>query len=79
MHVDRVKEITSALNILTGEPTGKWLLGKPRRKWENNIRVDLKEVSVNRAIRLIRLRIEILENFYGSGIQRAGFISDGVS
>jgi hypothetical protein len=28
--------------ILTGEPEGKRPLGKPRRRWEDNIRIDLK-------------------------------------
>ena len=37
-----MKENRSAFKILTGKPTGKKLLGRPRRKWENNIRMDLK-------------------------------------
>ena len=32
--------------ILTGEPTGKRPLGRPRRKWEDNIRIDLKEIGI---------------------------------
>ena len=28
--------------ILTNKPTGKRLLGRPKRKWEDNIRTDLK-------------------------------------
>jgi hypothetical protein len=40
------------------KPTGKRPLGRPRRRWENNIRMDLKEI---RGIRIIRLRIEIIE------------------
>ena len=27
--------------------TGKRLLGRPRRRWEDNIRMDLKEIGVN--------------------------------
>ena len=37
-----------ALYILTGTPTGKSPSGKPRRRWEYNIRMDLKEIGVNR-------------------------------
>ena len=37
----------SAFNILTGRPTGKRLLGRSRRRWEDNIRMDLKEICVN--------------------------------
>jgi len=33
--------------MLTGKPTGKRLLGRPWSTWEDNIRIDLKEVSVN--------------------------------
>ena len=28
-----------------GEPEGKRLLGRPRRRWEDNIKVDLQEVG----------------------------------
>ena len=31
---------------VTGKPTGKRPLGRPRRRWENN-RMDLKEVNIN--------------------------------
>ena len=30
----------SALKILTGKPKGKIHLGRPRRRWEENIRMD---------------------------------------
>ena len=35
------------LSILAGKPTGKRLLGRLRRKYENNIRMDLKEIGIN--------------------------------
>ena len=47
VHVARVKEGWSPFNILTGKPTGNRLLGRPRRKWEDNIRMDLEEISIN--------------------------------
>ena len=37
----------SAFKILTGTPIGKRPLGKPRLRWENYIRMDLKEIGVN--------------------------------
>ena len=40
-HVARLEESMSAFKILTGKPTGKRPLGRPRRRWEDNIRVDL--------------------------------------
>jgi len=31
-----------AYKILVGSPEGKRQLGRPRRRWEDNIRIDLK-------------------------------------
>ena len=39
-HVARMEKGRSAIKILTGEPTVKRLLGRPRRRWENNIRMN---------------------------------------
>ena len=36
-----------AFKILTGKPTRKRPLGRPRRRWEDNIRMDLKKMSIN--------------------------------
>ena len=36
----RIEEATSAFNILTGKPTEKRPLGRPRRRWEDNIRMN---------------------------------------
>ena len=46
-HVARVEEGRSAFRILTGKPTGKRPLGRPRHRWEGNIRMDLEEIGVN--------------------------------
>ena len=46
-HVARMEEGRSAFKILTGKPTGKKPLGRPRRKWEDNIRMDLEETGIN--------------------------------
>ena len=35
----------SAFKILTGKPTGKRPLGRPRRRWEANIKMDLEDVG----------------------------------
>ena len=55
-HVARMEKRRSSFKILTGKPAGKRPLGRPRRRWENNIRMDLEV----RVIGLIRLRIEII-------------------
>ena len=35
-----------AFKILTGKPTGKRSLEMSRRRWEDNSRIDLKEISI---------------------------------
>ena len=46
-HVARMEESRSAFKILTGKPTGKRPLGRSRHGWEDNIRIDLKEIGIN--------------------------------
>ena len=41
-HVVRKEEGRSGFKMLTGKPTGKRTLVRPRRRWEDNIRMDLK-------------------------------------
>ena len=36
----------SAFKILAGKPTGKRQLGRPRRRWEDNIRMGFKEIQL---------------------------------
>ena len=55
-----MEEGRSAFKILTAKPTGKRPLGRPRRRWEDNIRMDLKEKVSIRGIGLIRLRLGII-------------------
>ena len=45
--VARMEEGRSAFKILTGKPTGKRPLGRPRCRWEDNIRMDLEEIGIN--------------------------------
>ena len=42
-HVARMEEGKSSFKILTG----KRPLGRPRRRWEDNIRMDLEEMCIN--------------------------------
>ena len=39
-HVARMEEGRSAFKILTGKPSGKRSLGRPRRRWEDNINAE---------------------------------------
>ena len=41
-----MEEGRSAFKILISKPTGKRPLGRPRRKWEDNLRID-KEIIIN--------------------------------
>ena len=44
-HVSRI-EGRSAFKNLTSKPTSKRPLGRPRRRWEDNIRLNLKEIGI---------------------------------
>ena len=46
-HVARMEEGRSAFKSSTGKPTGKRPLGRPRRRWEDNIRMDLEDTDMN--------------------------------
>ena len=46
-HVARMEEGRSDFKILFGTPTGKRTLGRPRRRQEDNIRMNLKEIGIN--------------------------------
>ena len=46
-HVARIEEGWSAFKTLTGIPARKRPLRRPRRTWEGNIRMDLKEIGIN--------------------------------
>ena len=41
-HVASMKEGRSVYNIVTGKRAGKRRLGRPRRRWEEHIRMDLE-------------------------------------
>jgi hypothetical protein len=44
-HAARVGEKRNAYRLLVGKPEGSRPLGRPRRRWVNNIRMDLGEVG----------------------------------
>jgi hypothetical protein len=39
-------EMRNACKILFGKPEDRRPLGRPRRKWEDNINMDLREIGV---------------------------------
>ena len=44
-HVARMGEGRGVHRVLMGKPEGKRLVGSPRRRWEDNIKMDLREVG----------------------------------
>jgi hypothetical protein len=44
-HVARMGEGRGAYRILVRRPEGRRPLGRPKRRWENNIKMDLQEVG----------------------------------
>jgi hypothetical protein len=44
-HVALMGEVRGAYNILVGGPEGRRPLGRPRLRWEDNIKMDLREIG----------------------------------
>jgi hypothetical protein len=44
-HVARMGEGRGVYRVLMGKPEGKRLLGRPRRRWEDNVKMDLQELG----------------------------------
>jgi hypothetical protein len=44
-HIARIGKKTNIYRILEGKPEGKRPLGRPRRRWEDNIKFDLREIG----------------------------------
>jgi hypothetical protein len=58
-HVARMGEGRGVYRILVGRPEGKRPLGRPRHRWEDYIKMDLRETGINGAnwIRLAQNRV----------------------
>jgi hypothetical protein len=48
-HVARMGEGRVVYRVLVGKPEGKRPLGRPRRRWEDNIKMDLREIVIDGA------------------------------
>jgi hypothetical protein len=44
--VARMGEERKVYNVLVGKPAGRRPLGRPRRRWENLVRMDLRESAL---------------------------------
>jgi hypothetical protein len=47
--VARMREGRGVYRVLGGRPEGRKPLGRPRRRWEDNIKVDLREIGIDGA------------------------------
>ena len=75
-HVARMEKGRSAFKILRSKPAGKRPLGRPRDRWEDNIRMDLEEI---RGVGMIRLRLRLIKNPCECSIEPLSSISHGVN
>jgi hypothetical protein len=48
-HVAHVGEGRRVYRVLIGRPEGKRPLGRPRHRWENNMKMDLREIGIDGA------------------------------
>ena len=72
-----MEEGRSAFKLLTDKPTGKRPLGRPRCRWEDNIRMDLEEMGINAGNWVDSAQDR---NYWRAcGIEPPGPISHGVS
>jgi hypothetical protein len=46
-HVARIVEGRGVYRVLVGKSKGKRPLGRPRRRWEDNIKMDLREIEAD--------------------------------
>ena len=44
-HVAGIGEGSGVYRVLVGKPEGRRPMGRPRRRWEDNIKIDLQEVG----------------------------------
>jgi hypothetical protein len=58
--VARMGEGRGVYTVLVGRPEGKRPLGGPRRRWEDNIKMDLREIGIDGAnwIHLVQDRVQ---------------------
>jgi hypothetical protein len=58
-HVERMGEGRGVCRVLVGSPESKRPMGRPRRRWEDNIKMDLREIGIDVAnwIRLTQDRV----------------------
>jgi hypothetical protein len=56
-HVARMGEKMNVYRLLVGKPEGRRLLGRPRRRWIDNIKMDLRGIELKAVTGLFCVRI----------------------
>jgi hypothetical protein len=46
-HVARMVEGRGVYRVLVGKPEGKRPLGRPKRRWEDNIKMDIRQIGID--------------------------------
>jgi hypothetical protein len=61
-HMARMEEGRGVKRVFVGRPEGKRPLGRPKRRWEDNIKRDIREIGIDEAnwIRLAQNRVQWL-------------------
>jgi hypothetical protein len=49
-HLSRMREKRKMYRLLVGKPEGKRPLGRPRRRWVDNIKMDLLDIRIRREL-----------------------------
>jgi hypothetical protein len=59
-HVARIEEGRGVYRVLIGRPKDKRPMGRPRRRWKHNIKMDLRDIGIDGAnwIRLAQDRVQ---------------------
>jgi hypothetical protein len=76
-HMARMGERRGAYRALVGKPEGRRPLGRPRCRWEDNIKMNLREVGCGAQTGLIWLRLRTDGGFYVYGDKPSGSIKCG--
>jgi hypothetical protein len=75
-HVTRIGEIRNVYRVLVEKPEGKRPLGRPRRGWESNIRMDIREMWW-KGVEWIHLAQGSVAGSFGHGNEPSGSIKGG--
>jgi hypothetical protein len=61
--IRRFNEASNAYRILVGKPEGKRPLGRPRRRWVDNIKMDLREIEWDGIVACSLVKRQVISEF----------------